>query len=254
MNQTSNEPRVGHLTWDEVARRLALGAAAILPVGAGAKQHGLHLPMMTDQLVVEHFAAVLADAWLKQMDVLVWPTLTYGYYPAFIAYPGSVSLSANVFEQLIGDALAALLASGARHVVVLDAGLSTRRPIERAIAARPSPTAASRLGLFDSPQVLEAVQSLQRQPYGSHADEIETSVMLALFPGRVEMARAVASPVSKGGPQAGPLDPTDPASENYAPSGSFGDPTLASVATGNALVAAITADLIAAVSHLSLGL
>ena len=48
------------LTWDQVKARLAGGAAAILPIGAGAKQHGLHMPMATDQLFAEYFARALA--------------------------------------------------------------------------------------------------------------------------------------------------------------------------------------------------
>ena len=41
------------MTWDAVARRIDNGAAAILPVGAAAKQHGLHLPLNTDRIQAE---------------------------------------------------------------------------------------------------------------------------------------------------------------------------------------------------------
>ncbi len=40
--------KVADLIWDRVAERLAGGAAALLPIGAGAKQHGLHMTMATD--------------------------------------------------------------------------------------------------------------------------------------------------------------------------------------------------------------
>ena len=46
---------VSRLTWKNVSARLAAGAAAILPIGAGAKQHGVHLPMATDQIQAEWF-------------------------------------------------------------------------------------------------------------------------------------------------------------------------------------------------------
>lgn len=48
---------VEHMKWDEVARRLEAGAAAILPIGAGAKQHGLHLPLDTDRIQAEYQVA-----------------------------------------------------------------------------------------------------------------------------------------------------------------------------------------------------
>ena len=44
---------IERMTWDEVARHIAAGAAAILPIGAAAKQHGFHLPLNTDRLQAE---------------------------------------------------------------------------------------------------------------------------------------------------------------------------------------------------------
>lgn len=47
------------------------------------------MPMATDQVFAAYFARALAD----RIDALIWPTLTYGAHPAFVAYAGSVSLS-----------------------------------------------------------------------------------------------------------------------------------------------------------------
>lgn len=234
---------VAQLTWDEVGRRLAAGALALLPIGAGSKQHGLHLPMMTDQLLVEHFARELAHQVMPGRDALIWPTLTYGYYPAFTAYPGSVSLREAQFQNLTAAIAGSLLDHGARRVVIVDAGLSTRRPIENAIADNAWSGHVARIGLFEGMQFHDAVARYGRQSHGCHADEIETSIMLALYPDVVDMARAVASPASANGPQPGPLDRTNPLAANFSPSGSFGDPTLASVELGKKLVEAILADV-----------
>jgi len=67
--------------------------------------------------------------------------------------------------------------------------------------------------------------------------------MLALAPDLVEMARAEASPILKR-QSPGPLTSTDTASPNYSRSGSFGDPTLATPAKGELLLAAMLDDLI----------
>ena len=88
---------VDGLTWDQVAQRLSNGASAILPAGSGCKQHGLHLPMGTDRMQAEWFAAQLS----AKIDALVWPTLTYGFYPAFLEYPGSVSLSFETQKDVV---------------------------------------------------------------------------------------------------------------------------------------------------------
>lgn len=230
---------IGGLTWDQVQQRLAAGAAAILPIGAGSKQHGLHMPMGTDQLFAEYFSRALAD----RIDALIWPTLTYGAYPAFVAYAGSVSLSNPTFQAAVTEIANALLGFGARRVLILDTGLSTIAPVEAAIRATRDPTLIRHIKVFAGPRFVTTADALKEQPYGTHADEIETSLMLAIAPESVDMARAAPCPFSPSGPSRGPLSPDDPSSPNYAPSGSFGDPTLASAGKGARLLAAILEDL-----------
>jgi creatinine amidohydrolase len=234
--------KVADLTWDLVAERLAGGVAALLPIGAGAKQHGLHMTMATDEVFAEYFAGIVAE----RAGALIWPTLTYGAYPAFVAYAGSASLSDATFRSAVTEIADALLGFGARRVLILDTGISTLAPVEAAIKATSAPSRIRHLKVFAGPRFVETAKALQQQPYGSHADEIETSLMLAIAPGLVEMNRAKASPVSPGGPQRGLLSPSDPNAPNYSPSGSFGDPTLASAEKGKTILAAIVADLMEA--------
>ena len=63
---------VAGLAWDAIRDRLGAGAVAILPIGAGAKQHGFHMPVGTDQVFADYFARALAT----EIDALIWPTLT----------------------------------------------------------------------------------------------------------------------------------------------------------------------------------
>jgi creatinine amidohydrolase len=242
MHFDASRYEVAGLTWDSVKRRLEGGAAAILPIGAGAKQHGLHMPMATDQLFAEYFARALAD----RRDALIWPTLTYGFYPAFVAYAGSINLASRSFQGVVTEIADALLGFGARRVLILDTGLSTIAPVDSAIRATRDPERLRHLKVFAGARFEETVRALKRQAYGTHADEMETSLMLAIAPELVDMARAKASPVSPNGPKPGPLSPDDASSPNYSPSGSFGDPTLASADKGKRLLAAIIEDLLEA--------
>jgi creatinine amidohydrolase len=242
MHFDASRHEVASLTWDTVKRRLEGGAAAILPIGAGAKQHGLHMPMATDQLFAEYFARALAE----RRDALNWPTLTYGFYPAFVAYAGSINLASRSFQGVVTEIADALLGFGARRVLILDTGLSTIAPVDSAIRATRDPERLRHLKVFAGARFEETVRALKRQTYGTHADEMETSLMLAIAPELVDMARAKASPVSPNGPKSGPLSPNDASSPNYSPSGSFGDPTLASADKGKRLLAAIIEDLLEA--------
>jgi creatinine amidohydrolase len=229
---------VEQLTWDQVASRIGNGAAAILPVGASAKEHGFHLPMNTDRLQAEWLAARLAG----RLDGLIWPTVAYGYYPAFVDYAGSVSLSAPVFEALIQEIAAGIIGYGCRALFVLDTGISTLAPVDRALA-RLGNAQALHLKVHDGPRYVSAAAELAKQSHGSHADELETSLMLALAPHLVDMSRAEASPALTH-ETPGPLTRRDSASPNYSRSGSFGDPTLATRAKGEILLAAMVDDMV----------
>ena len=168
--------KVADLTWDVVAERLKGGAAALLALGAGAKQHGLHMTMATDQVFAEYFAGVVAE----ETNALIWPTLTYGAYPAFVAHAGSASLSNATFQSAVTEIADALLGFGAERVLILDTGISTLAPVEAAIKATSDPSRIRHLKVFAGPRFVETAKALQQQPYGSHADEIETSLMLAI--------------------------------------------------------------------------
>jgi creatinine amidohydrolase len=242
MTFDASKHEVAGLTWDQVGQRLAAGAAAILPIGAGAKQHGLHMPMNTDQVFAEYFSRALA----ARIDALIWPTLTYGAYPAFVAYAGSVSLSNATFQAVVTEIADSLLAFGARRVLILDTGLSTIVPVDAAIRASRDPSLIRHLKVFTGPRFLKTAHQLKEQPYGTHADEMETSLMLGIAPELVDMARGAPCPFSATGPSPGALSPDDPTSPIYSPSGSFGDPTLASADKGALLLAAILEDIIEA--------
>jgi creatinine amidohydrolase len=229
---------VEYLSWDVVAARISNGASAILPIGAGAKQHGFHLPMNTDRIQAEALAARMAN----DVDALIWPVVTYGYYPAFTAYAGSSSLSAETFDKIIEELTMSLLNDGCGAIFVLDTGISTIAPVDRALS-RIGGEKTLHLKIHEGRRYKLAVQQIVQQSHGSHADELETSLMLALAPDLVAMPRAEDSPEIKR-EVPGPLTPLDPSSPNFSPSGSFGDPTLATLAKGKILLEAMTGDLI----------
>jgi creatinine amidohydrolase len=180
------------------------------------------MPMSTDQVFAAYFSKALAE----RIDALIWPTLTYGFYPAFVAYAGSVSLSGATFQAAVTEIANALIGFGARRILILDTGLSTIAPVDAAIIAARAPSRIRHLKVFAGPRFEATVRALQRQPYGSHADEMETSLMLAIAPELVDMTRAQPMPFSPNGASPGALSPDDPSAPNYAPNGSFGDPTL----------------------------
>ncbi len=237
MGTNTDRHFIERMHWDDVARRIKDGAVAILPIGAAAKQHGFHLPLNTDRVQAEWLAGRMAE----KIDALIWPTLTYGHYPAFVEYAGSSSLSIATFEALVREIAGQILGGGCPKLLVLNTGMSTLAPVDRALA-RLASDRVKHVWIHGGPRYPRVVRQLSEQSHGSHADEMETSLMLALAPHLVDMRRAEASPVLER-ETPGPLTLTDPSSPNYSRSGSFGDPTRATAAKGEALLAAILDDL-----------
>ncbi len=232
---------IAHLAWPEVSARINAGAVGVLPVGAGAKEHGPHLPMNTDQVQVEWIAARLAQS----MPVLVWPTINYGYYPAFTAYPGSSSLTESVFSAMVEQILRKIRSDGVRRIAILNAGISTIPALRSVVGTCAGVTLVN---LYDGSRCRAVSEQLMTQTVGGHADARETSVMLAIDPGRVDLNKAVAAECDNVAP--GPLQRTDRGRPNYSPSGVVGDATGAESGKGRRVLDAILEDVADAVGSM----
>lgn len=238
---------VAQLSWPEVEQRLLAGAIAVLPVGAACKQHGPHLPMNADLLQAEWLAAAL----VQRAAVLVWPSVAYGYYPAFRDYPGSVSLSAATFRTTVQEILADIGRAGAGAVLVVNTGISTIEPLQMVVAAiMPEGLRVGLANVYDGPRCRSVTQAIEQQARGGHADELETSILLVIDGAHVALDKAEpwTPPVVT---LSGPFSRSDPDNPRFSPSGVWGDPTFASEDKGRRLLAAMVEDLLAALEALA---
>lgn len=232
------------LTWPQARARLEAGAVVLVPVGAAAKEHGHHLPLATDWLI----ARALADAVARELPVLVAPVIGFGYYPAFVDYPGSQTLRAGTFIALVVDVLTKLVRDGARRIAILNTGVSTEAPL--ALAAREVlDTTGIRVVTADIRNLARDADACLAEPGGGHADERETSLMLAIDPARVDMTLAVAehgneeSHATSAFRRPAKLS-HDPASPDYSATGATGDARLASAEKGRVILDAMARDLV----------
>jgi uncharacterized protein (DUF433 family) len=89
----------------------------------------------------EILADYLADRVLAARPIALLPTLTYGFYPAFLEYPGSVSLSQETQARAVVEVARSMARYGPRRFYVLNTGVSTLRAL-RPAAERPRPKAS----------------------------------------------------------------------------------------------------------------
>ncbi|MCH8335419.1 MAG: creatininase family protein [Proteobacteria bacterium] len=233
---------LGDLSWPEAERRYAETPIVIIPFGAGAKEHGPHLPMNADRVVMDH----LVNAAIETSDVIVAPPILHGWFPAFREFPGTEVADPKVFQDYVYYVGLSLAKQGAQRIVFLNTGIANATGLPISIAAREIrvqtgvPTLVVSWGDLET----EEIDALQEQQMGGHGDEIETSINLYLQPDLVNMDLAVEdygdrTPKEYGGYQPGVLarDPADPL---YSESGIFGDATLATPEKGKAALEVLT--------------
>jgi creatinine amidohydrolase len=237
------------LTWAEADERFRAGWPVLVPVGAFAKEHGLHLPLKTDGILARHLAGAIAE----ELPILIAPTVGFGYYPAFTEYPGSQHLQAETFIALMTDILTGFVGQGVRRLAVLNTGYSTEAPL-RIAARNVLERSGIRVAIADLRQLGQKGRSGLRQRGGGHADEYETSIMLAIAPDvvRLERARVAVAPEA-----ADPLPWTlpgrlsrDPSDPDFSPTGATGDPTLATAESGRRFLSEIVGELVQGLGRL----
>ncbi len=232
-----------NLTWQEAEKILKPETVVVIPLGAAAKEHGPHLKLKNDWTMAEYYKRRV----LKAAAVVIAPTMNYHFYPAFVEYPGSTSLRLETARDLTVDVCRSLARFGPRRFYLINTGVSTLRALKP--AAEILLAEGILLHYLDVTKDVEDVaKPLMKQEGGTHADEIETSEMLYIDPTSVEMRKAVKDYHPRpDGRSTGRLTRDPKVAERnegvYSPTGSWGDPTLATREKGK-IVAEATAAVI----------
>lgn len=224
-----NSIQLEEMTWMEAEKALPRYEVIMIALGARSKEHGPHLPLKNDYIMAEY----LKRRVMEEVPVAVLPTLQYGYYPAFLEYPGSISLQAETFTRMIVDICTSMHGYGKNKFYVLNTGVSTLRPLQAAAEAlEVSGITLRYLNILKADESLPT--ELLQQEGGTHADESETSMMLYIAPETVRMEKAVKDLDLRPGRRGLTRDPEGKAV--YSPTGIWGDPTLATREKGEVIV------------------
>jgi creatinine amidohydrolase len=149
----------------------------LIPVGS-LEQHGEHLPVSTDSIIVEYLANMIS----KKIPSIVLPAIVYGvsyeHKPLF-----NISISSSVLSNILSEICVSLIENGLNNVIILNghhgnAGLLQYIPqiVERTI--------------FQDSNIysINYWQLLDRE--FDHAGFVETSLVLAIRPELVNMKKA----------------------------------------------------------------
>ena len=170
---------------------------AVLPVAA-IEQHGPHLPLSVDTVLVNGVLAAALPRLPVAFKLLVLPTQAIGLSTEHARFPGTLTLKNETILRLWGDIAESVAAAGIRKLVLFNAhggNVSVMDLVARDLRARLDMLVYS-VSWFNLPLLdaqggdVNARFSADEQRFGIHAGDMETSMMLALDPACVEMARA----------------------------------------------------------------
>ncbi len=173
--------------WTTAKQILTPDAVVVIPLGAGAKEHGPHLPLSADLIQADGCRDLLA----LERKVIIAPTINYGFYPAFIKYPGSTSLSYATGTDIVCQVVRSLSSYGPKRFYIINIGVSTTPTLETAARTLAEEGILLYFSRYDRPNFMKTEGQFRTQAFSGHADEIETSNVLNFRPDLVDMSMAI---------------------------------------------------------------
>jgi creatinine amidohydrolase len=184
--QSTSAIRYDHLTWPEIKAKVVEQPVVVVPVGV-IEDHGYHLPVDTDNLLVTRICEAAAEKAPK--DILLMPSILYGFSPHHMDFPGTISIEADHFVHYILDVTKSVAYHGFRRIILVN-GHGSNAPCLNLVARRTILETDAICAAINHWNLAPDVVSELREsdvPGGiCHACELETSLYLFLCPERVQ--------------------------------------------------------------------
>jgi creatinine amidohydrolase len=168
-------------------------AVAVLPVAA-TEQHGPHLPVSVDTALVDGVVQAALPHLSADLPVLFLPTQTVGKSNEHERFPGTLSLSSHTLLSVWLELGACVARAGFKKLLLLNSHGGQVGALD--MVARDLRSAHNMIVYHANWYNLPLGDAVMGQfppeehRFGIHAGDIETSMMLALQPQRVDMAQA----------------------------------------------------------------
>lgn len=182
-----------HLKSPDFARLDPARTVAVLPLSA-TEQHGPHLPLGVDTDLLEGVIAHTLPQLPSEVPVLLLPTQTVGRSIEHESFPGTLTLEHDALLQSWLQIGRSVARAGVKKLVLLNShggNASSMDIVGRELRARHGLTVFMvHTYALKLPAEVQALFPPEEHRFGAHGGDIETSMMLALHPERVDMAQA----------------------------------------------------------------
>jgi creatinine amidohydrolase len=227
------------MTWPEIEALNREATVIGLPVGS-VEQHGHHLPLGTDTYLAD---AVLETA-ARRLDghVVILPPPWYGLSTHHMAFPGTITLTARTMMRAVEEIVGSVVDHGFRRLAIVNGHGGNGGVIDvlASILGNRFRGRARIVSLTYFQLAAQEIAELRDSPPGAmgHACEFETAILMHLRPGLVKADRAVTLYPDPGSPYLstdllkGSKVRTFLDFRDLSPSGTLGDPALATPEKG----------------------
>jgi creatinine amidohydrolase len=162
--------KLEHMTWYEVEARISAGSAVMLPVGS-TEQHGPMGRIGTDTICAEAVALQASEL----CEAIVAPALAYTPAPFNTAFPGTVSVSPDVFVAYCQEVIKGLLVQGFNGLYIVNGHGANIVPLQRIRATLPDGQLHIR-SWWEPPSVNALRQEYYGEWEGMHATPSEIAI------------------------------------------------------------------------------
>ena len=176
MNQQPRPFILAETNWKEIQQHQF--DIAVLPWGA-TEAHNYHMPYGTDNYQVDYLALASAEiAWNKGNKVIVLPNIPFGVNTGQLDVPFCINMNPSTQLAILNDVCDVLLRHGITKLVVLNGhGANNFVSMIRELAGKFPSLFVCVINWFNAAPKHDIFQNK-----GDHADEMETSVMMHLYP------------------------------------------------------------------------
>jgi len=164
------------------------GGTCIIPLGIMEK-HGAHLPLGTDMIDVREITFRAA----KQEYVIIFPPFYFGQIYEAKHQPGTMAYSPELVWNILEETCDELNRNGITKIILVNGHGGNNSLLPYFCQSRLAKHKGYAVYLFqseESGEFREKVRQLRKTTTGGHADEEETSMMLAHRPDLVHLDRA----------------------------------------------------------------
>jgi creatinine amidohydrolase len=230
-------PELADLTWLDAREAIRDADLAVIAVGS-CEQHGPHLTLETDAAIAQALARRLS----KDLGgrALLCPPLPYGLSEHHLEFEGTLTLRPQTLVAFLSDLVESLARWDLRRLLVVNGHGGNVDAIRLAARSARRDHGVLVVGLMWAQVAADEIAQRATSELYGHACEIETSVAMVLAPETVRAER-IAEPRP-----ARPRDTfTDPPAQRVdrptwfrelTENGALGDPRLASMELGHAVV------------------